>query len=419
MAKGFLAGLKGIDAFGKTTEDVKVKTRTGAFLTLLSVAIILSFTLMEFVDYRRVYTDTSIVVDRSRGEKLSVRMNVTFPHVPCYLLSVDVMDISGETQRDVSHNVVKQRLDKSGKGIAGSRSGDLRNEIDKLAELRGPDYCGSCYGGFTSAENGCCNSCEDVRQAYVNKGWSFGNPETIEQCVQEGWAEKVKDQAEEGCNISGRIRVNKVVGNINISPGRSFQTGSRNFYDFVPYLKEDGGNHDFTHHIHELTFMADDEYNPNKMKTGKEFKQRMGLDNNPLDGFKATTTKKMFMYQYFLKVVSTQFRTLNGKTINTHQYSVTHFERDLSRGMGGNENNQGVYVQHGAGGAPGAFFNFEISPIQVVHAETRQSFAHFLTSTCAIIGGVLTVASLLDSFLFATSRALKKGSGANGSAKLM
>ncbi|EEB88116.1 hypothetical protein MPER_14236, partial [Moniliophthora perniciosa FA553] len=34
--------------------------------------------------------------------------------------------------------------------------------------------------------------------------------------------------------------------------------------------------------------------------------------------------------------------------------------------------------------------------------------------TCAIVGGVLTVASLLDSILFATTRALKKSSSANG-----
>lgn len=39
---------------------------------------------MEFLDYRRVGVDTSVVVDRSRGQKLSVRLNVTFPHVPCY-----------------------------------------------------------------------------------------------------------------------------------------------------------------------------------------------------------------------------------------------------------------------------------------------------------------------------------------------
>ena len=39
---------------------------------------------MEFIDYRRVYTDTSIVVDKSRGAKLTVNMNITFPRVPCY-----------------------------------------------------------------------------------------------------------------------------------------------------------------------------------------------------------------------------------------------------------------------------------------------------------------------------------------------
>lgn len=30
--------------------------------------------------------------------------------------------------------------------------------------------------------------------------------------------------------------------------------------------------------------MADDEYNPNKAKIGKEMKQRMGIAENPLDG---------------------------------------------------------------------------------------------------------------------------------------
>lgn len=35
----------------------------------------------------------------------------------------------------------------------------------------------------------------------------------------------------------------------------------------------------------------------------------------------------------------------------------------------------------------------------VIHKEERQSFAHFLTSTCAIVGGVLTVAGVIDSFV--------------------
>lgn len=53
-------------------------------VTLISAAIILSFTMMEFFDYRRVTIDTSIMVDKSRGEKLTAKMNVTFPRVPCY-----------------------------------------------------------------------------------------------------------------------------------------------------------------------------------------------------------------------------------------------------------------------------------------------------------------------------------------------
>lgn len=95
--------------------------------------------------------------------------------------------------------------------------------------------------------------------------------------------------------------------------------------------------------------------------------------------------------------------------VNTHQYSATHFERDLSEGVNG-ETPSGIHVQHGVSGLPGkpwstlryiifnnesrsilgAFFNFEISPIRVVHAETRQSFAHFLTSLgthpCSVLG---------------------------------
>lgn len=53
-------------------------------MTLLSAAIILTFTTIEFLDYRRVNVDTSIVVDKSRGERLTVLMNVSFPRVPCY-----------------------------------------------------------------------------------------------------------------------------------------------------------------------------------------------------------------------------------------------------------------------------------------------------------------------------------------------
>jgi len=372
--------------------------------------------LIEFFDYRRVYIDTSIVVDKSRGEKLTASLNITFPRVPCYLVSLDVMDISGETQTDISHNVVKTRLNSNGEMIPNSAISQLGSDLDKISDVKQDNYCGSCYGG-TEPEGGCCNTCEAVRQAYVNRGWSFTDPDAIDQCKNERWADKLKEQADEGCNVSGRIRVNKVVGNIHLSPGRSFQTSSRNLYELVPYLRDEKDRHDFSHTIHYLAFESDDEYDYWKAEAGNAMRDRMGLADNPLDGVVARTTKSLYMFQYFIKVVSTRFRTLDGQTVNTHQYSTTEFERDLSEGANG-DSPGGIHLQHSVSGMPGIFFNFEISPILVVHSETRQSFAHFLTSTCAIVGGVLTVASLFDSILFATGRALKKsGNGYVG--KLM
>jgi len=46
-------------------------------------------------------------------------------------------------------------------------------------------------------------------------------------------------------------------------------------------------------------------------------KSRLGLAVNPLDGANYRTSKAQYMFQYFLKVVSTQFRTMDGKTVRS------------------------------------------------------------------------------------------------------
>lgn len=59
------------------------------------------------------------------------------------------------------------------------------------------DYCGSCYGAEANPGD-CCNTCEQVREAYRTKGWAFVNPDGIEQCVREGFTEKLREQVDEG-----------------------------------------------------------------------------------------------------------------------------------------------------------------------------------------------------------------------------
>lgn len=41
--------------------------------------------------------------------------------------------------------------------------------------------CGSCYGAGEPGD--CCNSCDDIRNAYRKKGWAFNLETTVELCV--------------------------------------------------------------------------------------------------------------------------------------------------------------------------------------------------------------------------------------------
>ena len=49
-------------------------------------------------------------MDKGRGEKMEIHLNITFPRVPCELLTLDVMDVSGEVQAGVISGVNKVRL---------------------------------------------------------------------------------------------------------------------------------------------------------------------------------------------------------------------------------------------------------------------------------------------------------------------
>ena len=41
---------------------------------------------------------------------MEIHMNISFPRIPCELLTLDVMDVSGEIQTGVMHGVNKVRL---------------------------------------------------------------------------------------------------------------------------------------------------------------------------------------------------------------------------------------------------------------------------------------------------------------------
>lgn len=47
---------------------------------------------------------------------MEIHLNMTFPRLPCELLTLDVMDISGEQQVGVAHGMNKVRLSSAAEG---------------------------------------------------------------------------------------------------------------------------------------------------------------------------------------------------------------------------------------------------------------------------------------------------------------
>jgi hypothetical protein len=157
------------------------------------------------------------------------------------------------------HNIFKKRLDPSGKEIAAPKADTInRPKIGKPLQRHGGSleenekYCGSCYGAEMSDDQ-CCNSCEDVREAYRQKGWAIGDPEIIDQCKREGFLQKIKEEDGEGCNVYGHLEVNKVAGNFHFVSVNSFQQVNMLLLGFLEFQME---SLNVSHKINELSFGA-------------------------------------------------------------------------------------------------------------------------------------------------------------------
>ena len=97
------------------------------------------------------------------------------------------------------------------------------------------------------------------------------------------------------------------------------------------------------------------------------------------------------------QLVPTQFRQLNGRVFNTHQFSVTEFFTVAkARGHGGIARSPPYTLtrmrpQPNEGVLPAVFFTYDFSPVTLTIEEQRRPLLHFLTRICAVVGGVVAL----------------------------
>ena len=397
--------LKKYDVFEKVERNYRIQTEHGGLLSVITYIFMVVLFMGEFLAYWPVRVSEHIKVDSTAGGRLRININITFPALPCSQVSLVAMDVAGEHQLGIDQTIHKHRRDASGNPIGARIKTQLAEIIKHGDDHTGGDdakrqaaealaneenYCGSCYGAGTPLPDGtpqCCNTCDEVRSVYEAKGWDVsGIVEEAEQCKREKHDPASSSKYGEGCNLEGYLGVNKVAGNFHIALGRSKSINGRLIHQFKP---SDLDKFNTTHTIHTISF-------------GVPFPGQ----SNPLDGMVKVIDShlsKTGVFQYFVKIVPTNYTDRRGYVTSSNQYTYT--EKFVPIGEGSDaEKAKGLEAQHGNGhrhpaiikALPGVFVVYNLSPFIVHRTEEVQSFFHFLVRVSAIVGGVFTVSGLVD-----------------------
>ncbi|CAI4054242.1 hypothetical protein N7582_000021 [Saccharomyces uvarum] len=405
--------LLSLDAFAKTEEDVRVRTKAGGLITLSCILTTLFLLVNEWRLFNSVVTRPQLVVDRDRHAKLELNVDVTFPSVPCDLVNLDIMDDSGELQLDIlDAGFTMTRLDREGNPVGDAAELHVGgNGEDATPANDDPNYCGPCYGSKDQSQNDnlaqadkvCCQDCDAVRSAYLESGWAFFDGKNIEQCEREGYVNRINEHLHEGCRIKGSAQINRIQGNIHFAPGKPFQTVHGHFHDTSLYDKTSDLN--FNHIINHLSFGKPIQSHHKLLTNNKRHGDAAVAATSPLDGRQVfpDRTTHLHQFSYFAKIVPTRYEYLDSEVIETAQFSATYHSRPL---VGGRDQDHPNTI-HTRGGISGLFVFFEMSPLKVINKEQHgQSWSGFILNCITSIGGVLAVGTVMDKLLYKAQRSI-------------
>lgn len=355
-------------------------------MTIIGWIIIAVLVLAEVNHYRTPTFKEHMAVDATLGEKLKVNLNITFHALNCAEAHLDAMDVAGDNQLNVEHFMIKQRVAKD--GISFGKSGiELIGEgvlnPKEHAPMLDPNYCGPCYGADTENVT-CCNSCDDLIRAYQKKSWSIDSIlRNSTQCLRDRATQFVDVNHDEGCTISGTMKVNKVAGNFHIAHGESIVRDGRHIHQFNPLSAP---KYNISHTINSISF--GDEYPSMPPHALDKIKKIIAEDENT------------GLFQYFIRVIPTVYSDESGTKIYTNQYTFTEKFRPLTLPK---VDPDGTHRPVEAI-LPGIFFVYELSPFMIEASRTRIPLLHFFTKILSIVGGVFTVMGVIDSIIYKLQR---------------
>ncbi|XP_021724638.1 endoplasmic reticulum-Golgi intermediate compartment protein 3-like [Chenopodium quinoa] len=365
---GVKQAIKRLDAFPRAEEHLLQKTQSGAIVSIIGLVIMATLFIHELRYYLSTYTVNQMSVDLKRSETLPIHINMTFPSLPCDVLSVDAIDMSGKHEVDLDTNIWKLRLSSDGHIIGTEFLTDL------VEKGQSHDHSHSHSHGHSHDHGHVKHQPEDSKDQHDHKDEHGDDKDKHEDSKQKSHLQSFDEETEnivkkvkqamangEGCRVYGVLDVQRVAGNFHVSV--------HGLNIFVAQMIFEGSNRvNVSHMIHELSF-------------GPTYP---GI-HNPLDGTVRILRGTSGTFKYYIKIVPTEYRYTSKDVLPTNQFSVTEYfspMKDFDRTW------------------PAVYFLYDLSPITVTIREERRSFLHFLTRLCAVLGGTFALTGLLDRWMY-------------------
>ena len=446
--------LKKTDFYRKIPRDLTEGTKCGGTLSLFGTVFMVLLFMMEFYEYLSIETMTNVQMDTNADELLRINFNVTMTRLPCHFASIDLSDVMGTRKVNMTKNIRKWKLG----GEGSVKLAEMHDEVaapkhepegkhpleptEKAPSLNEDNFDAFVQGHELTLVNFFAPWCfwsqrlaptwHHTASVLSKKQYGWSTKIAMVDCTQpksnalcrkhhinafpsilvfrgdlttnehyhgdrttEAFMKFIdgvraglhhetekalghKPNAEnlpaahaavhskgpQGCLIAGFVMVKKVPGSLAIAAHSKFHSIATNVINTS----------------HAVTHFSFGKVPPRSirspvMKGAYQAANRMGKTSWVTSGMNMT-------HEHYIKVVSTEYHVKGYDTINAYKYTVnSHQYRD---------DNQ----------VAGAKFTFDLSPMQVILNERRIPLYHFLTSVCAIIGGVFTVIGLFDSVMF-------------------
>ncbi|KAL6781846.1 Protein disulfide-isomerase 5-4 [Auxenochlorella protothecoides] len=469
MAPRVLQRLRAVDFYKKIPSDLTETTLAGAVISVTAATLILLLLGLEMHSFLKTSTHTEMIVDRSaHGELLRVNFDLSFPRMSCEFATLDISDAMGLKRLNLTKTVRKvplnDRLERVGLGLEDAahhnpeydeeHPGFQYENVDIATPLSGATFdatlaayevvvvnffapwCSWCqrlaptweavteavHAKYPDAERrirfakvDCVAQAPLCRQHFISAFPSIrifhkGSDEVVRMGHREHDA-YYGDRTKEALTALADKLVPPTVGTPNLA-ARQLSTvraataaSGCNFAGFIMVKKVPGTMHFVARAPgHSIDFLAQDlSHTVNHLYFGlaPSPKRRAALArlhphglahdwSDKLRGRSFTNPSTGATYEHYAQVVLTTIEAGRGHdAYDAYEYTVQSHVYDAA-------DHASVKV------------SYTMSPIQILVGEVRKPLFSFLISTCAVIGGVFTVAGIVDGITHSLHSMAKK-----------